>query len=32
MIKIEKELCKTLNDKESILRLCNSYAKIGKDY
>ncbi|CAK81543.1 unnamed protein product (macronuclear) [Paramecium tetraurelia] len=30
MIKIEKELFKTQNDKESILRLCNSYAKIGR--
>ncbi|CAD8086785.1 unnamed protein product [Paramecium sonneborni] len=30
MIKIEKELFKTQCDKESILRLCNSYSKIGR--
>ncbi|CAD8165935.1 unnamed protein product [Paramecium octaurelia] len=30
MIKIEKDICKTSNNKDSILRLCNSYAKIGR--
>lgn len=29
MIKIEKDICKASNNKESILRLCNTYAKIG---
>lgn len=29
MIKLEKEIFKASNSKDSILRLCNSYAKIG---
>ncbi|CAD8098437.1 unnamed protein product [Paramecium sonneborni] len=30
MIKIEKDICKASDNKNSILRLCNSYAKIGR--
>ncbi|CAD8181183.1 unnamed protein product [Paramecium octaurelia] len=30
MIKIDKDICKASNNKDNILRLCNSYAKMGR--